>query len=348
MLSQDDQLRSSTGESWLSSGRENIRGSFIEVREAFSSAYNALLEKPEVESKYDEKEVEEEEDKADEAYKEATDELDKILNDVEGAFESADEYNELIKLAQDYIQFAEGADASRELDRSQESKEDLTDDAVNFVDKLFNAVGDGLLNQRDKLYINEYILLKFKSHDFSKKDLSAFSIENNEVEYIMYGLGSSQENFTAAMLELFAFRFVINFVEAFTRPEVLSFGPYAFVAALRSALTETAKDMGDFFKNNDVFFFKSFPFTPKYKDYLRFFMFYHGQGNKVPRMMARIHKQTDKNLLEMPTYLEGEAEASIKLWFLPGITDMLGEANILNGSVENGEFKIRKKSIYSY
>ncbi|SDZ18103.1 hypothetical protein SAMN05421736_10796 [Evansella caseinilytica] len=82
--------------------------------------------------------------------------------------------------------------------------------------------------------------------------------------------------------------------------------------------------------------------------YLRFSLFVHPEGNKLARVMARIHQNTDTNLMEQATYVEGTVTASVQLWFLPGITNMLGQAGIINGRVENNRFYIDNEIIYSY
>ena len=78
---------------------------------------------------------------------------------------------------------------------------------------IFKSMGNILISARDELYVNEFIMTKFESHDFSKQD---YSIDQNEIEFILYGQRNSADNFAAAMAEIFAFRFAVNFVEAFT------------------------------------------------------------------------------------------------------------------------------------
>lgn len=346
IVEQKSMIKRPSSKDIVNEGIKNVKESFNVTVQYFNDAYRAFSEKPEVESERSDEEVQKEKDDADESLEEANKDLDKLFNEAEQLLSDQDEYNELMGLVSNYIEFAESASEARDVDRN--SKEDMSDTSRGLVDELFSAIGEGLLGARDKLYVNEYILLRFKSHDFSKKDSEGYGISNNEVEYIMYGLSNSAENFGAAMTELFAFRFLINYVEAFTDPTVRGFGPYMWAAALAYALKETVQDIYDFMNENRVSFFKESRFRPVYKDYLRLFLFVHGRGNSLPRMMARIHQNTEKDLTQLGTYIEGEAETSLKLWFLPGVTELLGDANILNGEVENGEFKIRKKSIYSY
>ncbi|MBM0066639.1 TadE/TadG family type IV pilus assembly protein [Alkalicoccobacillus gibsonii] len=346
IVEQKSMIKREQGKNIINEGIKNVKESFEITAQFFNEAYTEFGNKPEVEFERSEEEVEDEEETSEESLEEANEELDKLLSEAEALLKDQEEYNELVNLVNDYRVFASGADQSRELDRSTSKK--MSESSRNMIDTLFNAIGEGLLGARDKLYLNEYILLRFNSHDFSKKDANGFGIDNNEVEFIMYGLDSSAANFGAAMSELFAFRFIINFVEAFTDGRVRSFGPYMWVAALSYALVNTIDDIRKFMSEERVSFFKNSRFRPEYKDYLRLFLFIHGQGNNLPRMMARIHQQTDSNLLEMPTYAVGEAEASLNLWFLPKLTEFLGETDIIDGYVEDGEFRIKKEAVYSY
>src|SRR5690606_10445509 len=152
---------------------------------------------------------------------------------------------------------------------SRDNPNDLAKDSMNFVDIVFGAVGDILINSRDKVYINEYILTKFKAHDFKKKGSEGFALENNQVEYIMYGLGTTGANYTAAMTEIFAFRFAVNFLAAFTKPAVRAFGPWMWASALVDASKETVIDIKRIREGKSIEFFKGMMFTTNYYDYLR-------------------------------------------------------------------------------
>ncbi|SDZ18156.1 hypothetical protein SAMN05421736_10798 [Evansella caseinilytica] len=292
-------------------------------------------------------EVEEKEKEADEKAEETSKELDEILDELEDAGESAEEYKELLGILNDYLAYI-GEEPVDLAELDTEDKEAMTDSAMGIVDRIFAKIGAVLLSARDEAYINEYILTRFKSHDFSKSGAEAYAIENNEVEFIMYGLPNSSLNFAAAMAEFTALRFAINFVEAFTVDWVRSMGKFMWIGAILYALDKTIENVGDIKKGERVQFFKDLILDHSYKDYLRFFLFVHPEGNKLARVMARIHQNTDTNLMEQATYVEGTVTTSVQLWFLPGITNMLGQAGIINGRVENNRFYIDKEIIYSY
>lgn len=64
--------------------------------------------------------------------------------------------------------------------------------------------------------------------------------------------------------------------------------------------------------------------------------------------MALIEHNTGADLTKLPTYINGEASTSVKLWFLPGVTKMLGQTGAITGRVENGRYFIDKEINYSY
>lgn len=271
--------------------------------------------------------------------------------ELEKALEEANRYLDdhgLIQQISDLARKYEGSIESSENEFNTEDPNKAAKDSMNFVDMIFGAIGDALLSSRDKIYVNEYIMTKFKSHDFKKSGAEAYSLDNNQVEYIIYGLGTTGANFGMAMTEIFAFRFAVNFLEGFTRSYVRAFGPWMWAAALVYAFKETLADMKEIRKGKSIVFFRNFRFTTSYDDYLRIFMFYHPEGNKLARTMALIEHDTSADLTTLPTYISAEATTSVKLWFLPGVTKMLGNTGVISGRVENGRYMIDKEIHYSY
>ena len=230
-----------------------------------------------------------------------------------------------------------------------EESNQLADDAMNMVDLLFENLGEVFENARNKLYINEYILTRFKSHDFTLTGADAFMIETNEVEYLIYGLDSTHANFYAAMTELFALRFAVNFVESFVARPTAATGPLAFWAGVAYALLQTNVDMQEIQRGRKIEFFYRTRIQTDYRDYLRLFMLLHAEGSKLQRIMALIdYKEGGKDLTKVPTYINAEVETSVDLWFLPVVADMMAKTNILDGDVENGRYVIKKKASFSY
>lgn len=61
------------------------------------------------------------------------------------------------------------ASAKNRQEFSFENRDDTTEQAMSFIDLIFEGIGDGLVSGRDKVYVNEYILMRFSSHDFKKE-----------------------------------------------------------------------------------------------------------------------------------------------------------------------------------
>jgi len=64
--------------------------------------------------------------------------------------------------------------------------------------------------------------------------------------------------------------------------------------------------------------------------------------------MALLEKNTTVDLSNSVTYMQFNSKSSIDLWFLPGITELLGRTDILDGNVKNGRYYLDKELIYSY
>lgn len=285
----------------------------------------------------------EEEEKAEDELDKAIDDLDKVINEAKAVMGDQTAYDELKALLSKY----KGAIEASKSEFNKENPDDFAKDAMSIVDMIFKSIGDILINSRDKAYINEYILNHFKSHDFSKSGAEAGLLENNQVEYITYGLHSSGANYAAAMTELFAFRFAINLLDAFSKPGTLA-GPYAWAFALSTAIIKTAEDMRTIQLGKPIRFFGKLRFQTSYRDYLRLFLFMHDEGSKIPRTMAVIEHSTKSDLTKLPTYISGEVTASVKLWFLPSVTGLLGKTAVLKGTVVNNRYYINEKVNYSY
>ncbi|WP_413377886.1 DUF5702 domain-containing protein [Alkalihalobacillus sp. 1P02AB] len=326
--------------SWFQNGVNQIGTAHTTGNSNVVSAYNHLKDGIEEMKSTDEKsseEVEDKEDEAEENLEDANEDLDEFLN---GIADSNEGYGELLEILSKYI---EAADSEIPIDR--DNTDDLSDSTFNLIDMLFKNMGNILLNARDELYVNEYIMTKFKSHDFSKQD---YSIDQNEIEFILYGQANSADNFALAMTEIFAFRFAVNLVEAFTQNEVRAFGKFMWIAAIAYAIGKTIENLNELKSGNRIEFFEGTSFYMSYRDHLRLFLFIHPEGNKISRTMARIEQQSGSDLTQLPTYIEGNASSSLQLWFLPGVTSLLSNAGILSGEVKDREFIIEKEIYYSY
>ena len=325
---------------------EHIQDYHEDTLEAVNNALD-IVQNSEYRKDYkeNEDEIKEEEDKADEhkdETKELLDDLDEEMERIKKDRDIFDKLNELVvhyggKIEENGNKF------------SLEDRDETSDEAFGFVDMLFKNIGNILINARDELYINEYILMRFQSHDFKASD--RYTYANNQVEYIIYGLNSGGANYAAAISEIFAVRFAINLAAGFLQPKGKLFGPLMWAYALGYAFERTAIDMIDITNGKSVELFpgkKGDYITMDYKDHLRLFLFVHMEGEKFERLMAVLHHDTDQDLSERSTYVTAKATSTVNLWFLPQVIDMLGSTKAINGRVEGNTFYIEKEVHASY
>lgn len=297
-------------------------------------------------------------DSGDSSFSDALEALNKIKDIVNKGMAlntDFDTYEKLQGLVADYGGASE--DSAGDLDL--EDAEKGSQDAFDMIGSLFSNLGDLAAGARDHAYINEYILTRFKSDDtmgvFEPGSYpDSFLFINREVEYILYGSHTPGVNYGYALLELTALRFGLNFISAFTQPEV-KVVPHPLpkaIAATVWAFNRTVKDIGKLTSGDEVPLFhinKMRPFMTDYKFYLRLFLFMHpGDDSRINRIQAVVDDKTSEDLLDAPIYATGTAEASIDLWFIPGIMDMLGTTGVLDGKVQNGRYHIEKEVDYSY
>lgn len=296
-------------------------------------------------TEFEDDEMEEKEDEADENLEELAEEMDEMEEEFGNDDGESDVYARLAELVEKY----EGAIEENGEQFDLEDKDDTATEAMGFIDRLFQGLGNLLRSGRDRLYFNEYILTRFSHHTFPTEGEDAKKFENNQVEYIIYGYSSFGANHMAAMSEIFALRFAINLVEALKTPRTKVFGPYFWVAALADAFFTTRNDM------NLLTFGETLDLIPgrmnpqmSYKDHLRLFLFVHPEGDTTERVMAVLEHETEADLTESSTYITANASAAIELWFIPGLMEILGHAGALSGRVEGRTYYFDKEINYGY
>ncbi|SEO60762.1 hypothetical protein SAMN04488134_109133 [Amphibacillus marinus] len=301
------------------------------------------------------KDFEQDENKEEENRAEAENSNDEIFNELSSLENLITEevYNELSAILASYNAHAEGI-AGGGIDYSDGSSNSAKG-AMGLLDSLFSDLGKALLNARDELYVNEYILMYFES---AKPKVSLahpenFEYKNRQVEYIIYGLHEPGANYAAALAQLFAVRFAVNFIDAFKHPLVrAATHPLAvFLAALRYSLMTSLEDLQELGKGEPVLFMSNMiPLLEwNYHDYLRLFLFMNPTTQaRYRRIAAVIEHDTKKKLTEHMTYVEGNARSSKQLLFVPEIAQMLNHTGILNGSVEGNQFKFERNAHFSY
>lgn len=78
-------------------------------------------------------------------------------------------------------------------------------------------------------------------------------------------------------------------------------------------------------------------------------MMIHGDRSEMAiRMLAVIQKNTGIDPTKRGTYAQVDLKARMKLWFLPGVMNMLGQTGLLGGRVEGGYYEIERRSVYAY
>jgi hypothetical protein len=82
---------------------------------------------------------------------------------------------------------------------------------------------------------------------------------------------------------------------------------------------------------------------------LRIFLMMHSQDRKLlSRSQALIELNTNKDLNQTTTYIQGQATSNLKLWFLPSIANGLTGLGLLNCTVKGNYCEITKRTALSY
>lgn len=305
----------------------------------------------ELESQLDEKEIEKNE-------QESKNELDNLNEYFKTIKEMSAKNEELMVIDQYYkdYQAYNSISANTSQDSTAEGDpEDVTVDAMSKLSQLLTSLPDLLESARNELYVNEYILTSFNSLDLSKLNLAdkdeliaALDINNQEVEYIIYGSTIIGGNITNALIEIFLIRLAIRTAEGLFK---FKGHPLVVLAeAIAYGIKMAAEDMFSLIDGKRVEF-STFTkgITHDYDGYLRLLLILHrNKTDKLSRSQAVIAFNTGKDLTNVPTYLEANTTTSIKLWFLPGVMKSLDTIGALDGKVEENRYKITKKAVFAY
>ncbi|PIH60179.1 hypothetical protein [Paenibacillus sp. LK1] len=251
--------------------------------------------------------------------------------------------------------------ASREEAKKAEIAGDPYDsggNAMNGMDSLFGGMSNLLDSLGDELFQNEYALAYFNSMDFgqllnwtegSGDAGEVFKLENQELEYIVYGFHNPSGNIAAAYAEIFGMRLAIRTAEGLIENSKLGNPLLVLSAAILYGITNAIADMVKLAKDGSVELSKYIKVKLTYRDHLRLFLLMHSNNErKMSRMLALIRLNTGVNPDEKQTYASGNMRSSIKLWFLPGVIRSIGAVMGSEDQVEDGRFFIDRKADYSY
>nr|WP_243427958.1 DUF5702 domain-containing protein [Alkaliphilus hydrothermalis] len=191
------------------------------------------------------------------------------------------------------------------------------------------ALGEGI---RNEIYINEYILDVFNNYvNQEKKQRTAFF--NSEVEYILYGNPSQQENITAVKRDLIMMRFVVNLLYVYSDPKLVEsatilatslaapIGPAAMpliktLILCGYAMNYSVEDVNQLLKGEAVNFYRGKEALKLiYEDYVRFLLLRPGYSHstKINRVKDLIQLNLQKNPIYGEKYLIKQSNTFVDL-----------------------------------
>jgi hypothetical protein len=272
-------------------------------------------------------------------------ELNKQLEDDEDfmAF-----YESLDQFYTNYINVNQGLDIEDDNFEVEDNPQTLAEKATAFFSKI-------ALGGMEQIYINEYVLNRFNYKMFEENEssevLGTHKLSNQEVEYVIYGLGSQNANIGAAYAEIYAILIAVRVTENLTSKPIPD--PIAIATLVATGIIEATADVLKLMNGNEVQLSKFAPNVKHYKDYLRLVLLSRlilptFTEKRNSRMQALIQLNTDADLFDRATYVEGRAEASIRLWFIPSIFDAMTTTQLLNGQVEGNRYTFSRTIMFSY
>ncbi|MBM7615821.1 DUF5702 domain-containing protein [Alkaliphilus hydrothermalis] len=207
-----------------------------------------------------------------------------------------------------------------------------SDESFNMISTILGgaeALGEGI---RNEIYINEYILDVFNNYvNQEKKQRTAFF--NSEVEYILYGNPSQQENITAVKRDLIMMRFVVNLLYVYSDPKLVEsatilatslaapIGPAAMpliktLILCGYAMNYSVEDVNQLLKGEAVNFYRGKEALKLiYEDYVRFLLLRPGYSHstKINRVKDLIQLNLQKNPIYGEKYLIKQSNTFVDL-----------------------------------
>jgi hypothetical protein len=198
--------------------------------------------------------------------------------------------------------------------------------------QMTKLIAEAATELRNEAYMNEYALTHFTYRTYKKQNVT-YSIRTNigdarghrlqeqEAEYILYGLPGCILNLSAAQTELFVLRTGVRTMETLMQPQTAAAAASPMLVLLK-ALAEGAKaanrDMDALLAGGSI----DLPFVPgvtmNYKDHLRLFYLLHSRDASVmSRMQALIELNTGINILERYTAVRVQLSTNVDGWVLP-------------------------------
>lgn len=236
------------------------------------------------------------------------------------------------------------------------------EEATAVMSGLFGGIADMLEQTRDSVYLSEYTVSRYAS--FAPQNLRALlasgdtnelahavAFSNQEAEYVIYGFHSPTANLAAAYGELIGVRMAVRTMEGLSACRAAAHPLLILSCSVVYGLEKTMEDMAAFTERGAAPLSKYINVDVAYTDYLRLFMLVHGGANRpsaLARMIAVIEHNGGVSLSKVPTALTGEVKASARLWFLPGVMDVVQHFGSLRGKVVGERYETVQTIGWSY
>lgn len=287
--------------------------------------------------------VQAEEDKMDASFSD----LIETINAIRDVGDDQDKYDELLGYVDEYAgATADGSD----IDDSGifafiKGAFDRFSEFIEFVNGFPESI-------RNELYVNEYILANFGTEKpYSIESDNFYKYDTKKGQYITYGHHVTSLNYFHFVMDIAILFLVVNILNQLKTKGFA--GPFGFYSSLALALGETVVELGKFLEKGYLVWnpFKMLTKSDGIKFtgtmFLRMFLGVKSMSpsfneDKIRRLQAAITLETKRNLIDSPSYIEGNIQGEIDLWFIPQIVE------VLPGKVEGNKYKIEKKKVYSY
>ncbi len=267
------------------------------------------------------------------------------LRSVQGTAEERESFQKIDGLSQANLDWNQAAEVSA----SQADPPDPSggrDAALAQTNGWLEALDEALAGKRDDLYFSEYAHARFSrlspadvKRMLDREDVR-LSIANQQAEYILYGFAHPAGNIAAAYGEIFAFRLAVRTLEGLLESRNLGHPLVILAAALVYGVRHAVQDMHSLLNEDAVQLSKYVDAKTSYADYLRLFYLLHGGSpDTMSRFIAVMEHDTGIALTRSYTCVGGEGTASLRLWFFPGLLQMMGRTGHLGGTVKGNRYE---------
>lgn len=264
-----------------------------------------------------------------------------------GSEEEREQFRKADELARDNLTWNEQQPSRPESDLlSSRDPSEARDRAMGSSNSLMNALGEALGKTRNSLFLSEYAVNRLSHFPASEakrmlegKEVT-LSPDKQEAEFMLYGFSNPTGNIAAAYGELFAVRLAIRTMEGLIENRGVGHPLLLLAAALLYGVRNALQDMRLMLDRGSVPLSKYVKLNTTYEDYLRLFLLTHGHSSgAVSRCIAVMELGTGLRFSRAYTYVSGEATASLRLWFFPGLMRLLGGAGKLGGTVKGDRYE---------